>query len=64
MVPIPGIVILTTGEDLALRHFTYLYVTKFVDLRKPWGSSSNLLFLKRKGGRDDPGETDTQPTRR
>jgi hypothetical protein len=38
-----------------------LYVTKFVDLWNGRGSSSLLLSLKRKGGRDDRAEARRQP---
>jgi hypothetical protein len=38
-----------------------LYVTKLVDLWKGRGSSSILLSLQRKGGRDDRAEAHHQP---
>jgi hypothetical protein len=41
--------------------FFLLYVTKFVDLWNGRGSSSFLLSLRRKGGRDDRAEAHRQP---
>jgi len=60
----------TAREGKALFHkgnlsidfcYSLLYVTKFVDLWKGRGSSSILLSLQRKGGRDDRAEGHHQP---
>jgi hypothetical protein len=46
---------------LPVIYFLLLYVTKFVDLWNGRGSSSILLSLQRKGGRDDRAEAHHQP---
>jgi hypothetical protein len=51
---------MSTGRIDPAMVLDYLYVTKFVDLPNRREASSTLLFLQRKGGRNDPGETDTQ----
>jgi len=43
------------------KDFFLLYVTKFVDLWNGRGSSSILLSLQRKGGRDERAEAHHQP---
>jgi hypothetical protein len=48
------------GKKL-IEDFFLLYVTKFVDLWNGRGSSSILLSLQRKGGKDDRAEAHHQP---
>jgi len=43
--------------------YTYLYVTKVLDLRMCRGSLSILLSLIRKGGRNEPNGTRIHPVR-
>jgi hypothetical protein len=49
------------GMGFLFNDFFLLYVTNFVDLWNGRGSSSILLSLQRKGGRDDRAEAHHQP---